>query len=123
MELGPPGSFDKADLYCRRRWRRVQHLANEFWSRWRKQYLSSLQKRQKWASVQPNLQKGDIVLIKDDSKARNSWPLGRVIETFPDQKGLVRQVDLLASLSEDKGPAVYRRPISKLVVLVEASSD
>ena len=28
--LPPPGSFQSADLYCRKRWRRVQHLANEF---------------------------------------------------------------------------------------------
>jgi len=31
--LPPPGIFQKADLYCRRRWRRVQHICNEFWSR------------------------------------------------------------------------------------------
>eukprot|EP00112_Aurelia_sp_Birch-Aquarium-sp1_P006390 Seg1706.9 transcript_id=Seg1706.9/GoldUCD/mRNA.D3Y31 product="hypothetical protein" protein_id=Seg1706.9/GoldUCD/D3Y31 len=28
--MPPPGVFQKADLYCRRRWRRVQHLLNEF---------------------------------------------------------------------------------------------
>ena len=123
VEMGPPGSFDKADLYCRRGWRRVQHLANEFWNRWQKQYLNSLQKRQKWTSTQPNLQKDDIVMLKDDSKARNSWPLGKVVQTLPDKNGLVRQVNVLASLNDDKGPAVYRRPISKLVLLVKSSSD
>ena len=30
---GPPGVFQKADVYCRKRWRRVQHVANEFWLR------------------------------------------------------------------------------------------
>jgi len=28
--LPPPGVFQSADKYCRKRWRRVQHLANEF---------------------------------------------------------------------------------------------
>ena len=28
--LPPPGSFAPPDLYCRRRWRRVQHLLNVF---------------------------------------------------------------------------------------------
>ena len=28
--LSPPGKFEPADLYTRKRWRRVQHLANEF---------------------------------------------------------------------------------------------
>ena len=31
--LPPPGSFSAADVYCRKRWRRIQHMANEFWSR------------------------------------------------------------------------------------------
>ena len=31
--LPPPGKFQRADMYCRRRWRRVQYLANEFWLR------------------------------------------------------------------------------------------
>ncbi|KAA0200625.1 hypothetical protein HAZT_HAZT010517 [Hyalella azteca] len=33
--------------YGARRWRRVQHLAQESWTRWRKEYLQDLQKRQK----------------------------------------------------------------------------
>ena len=44
--LLPQGSFQSTDLYCRKRWRRVQHLANEFRSRWRKTFLLSLQQRQ-----------------------------------------------------------------------------
>ncbi|XP_028412562.1 uncharacterized protein LOC114535455 [Dendronephthya gigantea] len=31
--LLPPGVFQSADMYCKQRWRRVQHLANEFWIR------------------------------------------------------------------------------------------
>ena len=34
----PPGKFDKSDMY-HRRWRHVQHLANQFWSKWLKLYL------------------------------------------------------------------------------------
>ena len=29
--LPPAGKFQKEDLYTRKYWRRVQHLANEFW--------------------------------------------------------------------------------------------
>lgn len=32
----PPGKFVKEDLYLRKRWRRVQLLANTFWTRWKK---------------------------------------------------------------------------------------
>ena len=30
--MPPPGKFLRPDLYCRRQWRPVQHIANEFWS-------------------------------------------------------------------------------------------
>lgn len=46
--LPPPGDFVKEDLYLRKRWHKVQYLVNEFWSRWRKEHLLNLQKRQKW---------------------------------------------------------------------------
>ena len=42
--ISPPGKFLRRDLYCRKRWRRV---ANDLWSCWRKEYLQSLQERQK----------------------------------------------------------------------------
>ena len=43
----PPGLFRKVDLLSRPRWRQVQYLADIFWKRWRKGYLSLLQLRQK----------------------------------------------------------------------------
>ena len=39
--MPPPGSSVRPDLYNRRQWRRVQHLVDEFWSRWRKEFLST----------------------------------------------------------------------------------
>ena len=56
--LPPPGKFQRADMYCRRRWRRVQYLANEFWLRWRGEFLQMLQVRQKWVQPERNLTVG-----------------------------------------------------------------
>ena len=52
--LPPPGSFQEADVYCRKSWRTVQYLSNVFWERWRKEYLLSLQERQKWRETRRN---------------------------------------------------------------------
>ena len=41
--MPPPGQFVRDDLYCYRRWRRVQYLANQFWQRWRLEFLPTLQ--------------------------------------------------------------------------------
>ena len=72
METGvivpPPGIFQREDIYMRKRWRRVQHLANTFWKRWKREFLMTLQQRSKWNKENRNMQVNDIVLLKDESK-------------------------------------------------------
>ena len=63
----PPGKFLKPDVYSKKLWRRMQHIANKFWSRWRKEYLQSLQERQKWTSRRRNFRVDDIVLLKQSN--------------------------------------------------------
>ena len=110
--MPPPGCFQRSDMYLRKRWRRIQYLANLFWSRWRKEYLQSLQKRSKWSDVERNLHVGDVVLIMDDKVPRNHWMMARVVVVYPDSKGLVRSARVKTSFSE------LDRPISKLVLLL-----
>ena len=118
---GPPGVFQKADLYCRKRWRRVQHLANEFWLRWRREFLLSLQKRVKWMEEKRNFTKGDIVLVKDEDVRRNQWPMARVVDVYPSDDGLVRSVKVrMASRDSGKNVTLLDRPITKLVLLLES---
>ena len=109
--LPPITQPQRADLYARKRWRRVQYLIGLFWSRWRKEFLASLQPRSKWTQSQRNLKVGDIVLIKEDAP-RNSWPMAKVHEVDVDDEGVVRS----ATLKTRNGH--LRRPVHKLVVLV-----
>ena len=109
----PPGLFKREDLLSRRRWKQVQYLADVFWRRWSKEYLPLLQLRQKWVHPKRNLAVGDIVLIAAETSHRNSWPLGRIIETFPDKRGFVRRVKVRTQ------SAVFERPVDKLCLLVE----
>ena len=128
--LPPPGKFVPEDVYARKRWRKVQYLANEFWSRWRKEYLLTLQSRQKWSHHKRNLEVGDVVMLKDEDVQRTCWKLAKVIEVVADQDGLVRKVKILmgdACLSKEgkriKEATVLERPIHKLVLLLEASQE
>ena len=50
--MPPPGHFISPDQYCRKQWKRVQHLSNEFWNQWRKEVLLTLQNREKWNKKQ-----------------------------------------------------------------------
>ena len=112
----PQGSFASADIYSRKYWRRVQHIVNEFWVRWRKEFLQQLQQRSKWQSSTRSLSVGDVVLVKADA-ARNEWPLGRVCEIFPDEDGNVRKVEIRLANRD-----IVLRPISKVVLLLKNDS-
>jgi len=124
--LPPPGSFERPDLYSRKRWRRVQHLANEFWLRWRKEYLQTLQQRHRWTKPRRNLQLDDIVLLADDETLpRNKWRLARVSDVYPDEDGRVRKVQIVMANQyldkhgkRTKPSQTLQRPIQKLVLLV-----
>lgn len=123
--LPPPGNFQSTDIYSRKRWRRVQYLVDQFWVRWKTEFLQNLQIRSKWNSIRRNIFVGDIVLLKDDNVSRNQWRMGRVVETTEGSDGLVRKVKLALSASKlDKGSnqqslTYLERPIHKLIVLLE----
>jgi len=109
---GPPGIFAKNDQFSQKRWRQVQYFSDMFWKRWTKEYLPSLQKRMKWSEFRRNVDAGDLVLVVDDSTPRCSWPLGRILETYPNKDdGLVR----VAKVNTKSG--TFLRPVTKLCVL------
>ena len=119
--------FQSADLYCRKCWRRVQHLANEFWARWRKEYLLTLQHRQKWFKQKRNLCVGDVVMLKDGDVPRNRWQLVKLADIYPSADGTVRKMklEMADSTIDAKGrrqspPTFLDRPVQK-VVLLQAS--
>ncbi|KAI7803965.1 hypothetical protein IRJ41_014094 [Triplophysa rosa] len=126
--LPPPGQFTREDLYLRKRWRRVQYLANEFWTRWKKEYILNLQSRQKWYKNRRNLKVNDIVVLQNELAPRNEWKLARIIEVYPGSDGRVRKLKLMVSDTtfDKKGKPITKtvfleRPIHKVVVLLEAS--
>ena len=76
------------------RWRWVQHVAEEFWRRWRSEYVQSLQTRLNWKTNQASPTEGDIVLIKDKQSPNNSWPIAKITSLKLSKDGKVRSVIL-----------------------------
>jgi hypothetical protein len=105
------------DIYIKRRWKQVQYLADLFWKRWTKEYLSLLQERQKWTTVRRGLKVGDIVMVVDNTAPRGSWSLGRIKDVLPDSKGLVRTVKVSTMTG------VFERPVTKLCLLLEGAEE
>ena len=123
--MPPPGNFVEADLYAKKYWRRIQYLCNVFWNKWQKEYLSSLQSRQKWHSEYKNLQVGDIVILKDELMPRGLWSICKVEKVYESSDGKVRSVNIRMgdkSLSDTgkrtKAVSFLDRPVHKLILLV-----
>ncbi|XP_055623485.1 uncharacterized protein LOC129766911 [Toxorhynchites rutilus septentrionalis] len=91
-------------------WKLAQHIVDDFWRRWVREYLPMLTRRTKWFEAVKPMKPGDLVVIVDEN-TRNSWERGRVLETFPDKSGQVRR----ATVQTARG--VFARPAVKLAVL------
>ena len=103
-------------------------MANEFWTRWRKEFLLSLQQRQKWSRPRRDLIVGDVLIVKDESLPRSAWQLATVSVVYPSSDGHVRkvQVALADSFLDNKGKRIrtvqyLERPVQKLVLLLPVS--
>lgn len=92
------------------RWKLLHQCHQSFWRRWSTEYLCSLQVRAKWTADVPNLQCGDMVIVKDSSPPM-SWRLGRIIDVTPGNDGVVRVVKVNTATGE------LTRPVVKLVKL------
>jgi len=118
-------SFSEADLiaYGKRRWRRVQYLASQFWVRWRRDYIQQLQRRHKWRTTKRCASVDDIVLIKNKTEKRNRWPVARIVEVFHSHDNRVRSVKLLLpSINVGESRKFIVRSIHDLVLITKGAS-
>ena len=117
----PLDSFTEEDLlnYGKKRYRRVQYLSDQFWRRWRDEYLQTLTTRRKWKGRKPCVTVGDVVLLRDKQKHRNSWPIGRITDVKKSSDGLVRSATIrLPPLPSSNKPRFTTRAIVDIVVLI-----
>ncbi|XP_058817559.1 uncharacterized protein LOC131680861 [Topomyia yanbarensis] len=91
-------------------WNIVQHMLDQFWKRWIREYLPTISRRTKWFSETRAIRVGDLVVMADDN-TRNKWVRGRVLQVFPAKDGRIRK----ALLQTTTGTLV--RPVLKLALL------
>ena len=107
----PPGVFSETDLSSRKRWRHGQRLADEFWRRWRREYLPTLTTRRKWTEDGENIRPGALVLIAEDNVPRGMWSMARVLRPIVGPDGRVRSAVVKTACGE------LIRPATRLCVL------
>ncbi|XP_050745938.1 uncharacterized protein LOC122817929 [Drosophila biarmipes] len=74
-----------------------QRMFHLFWKKWSADWLSHLQARPKWRHETDNLQRNDMIIIKDDRTGPSDWKLGRIIDLHPEADGLVRVATIKTS--------------------------
>lgn len=99
------------------RWNLLQRFVQDFWRRWKDEYLDQLFLRTKWKAEQPNAAIGDVVLVRSENTPPTQWPMGRIINVFLGSDGRVRSVDVVY------GGHTYRRPITKLILLPTTNQE
>lgn len=90
----------------------MEKMVQHFWQRFRSDILSSMQIRNKWKEQQPNIKKGDLVIVKEDNLPVNQWPLARIEELHPGADGLIRVATIRFSDS-----TMLKRSIAKLCLV------
>ncbi|XP_072375607.1 uncharacterized protein [Diabrotica undecimpunctata] len=60
------------------RYQHIQMLQQHFWTRWSSDYITELQQKGKWFTEKPNLEVGQLVVLKEDNLPPCQWKMGRV---------------------------------------------
>ncbi|XP_045474991.1 uncharacterized protein LOC123680913 [Harmonia axyridis] len=79
------------------RWQLVQRFQQDFWKRWRQEYLHTLQQRHKWLQPSTPILPGTVVVIRDDNLPPLKWSIGRISSVFPGTDSTTRVADVTTS--------------------------
>lgn len=99
------------------RWQLVQKICQDFWSKWRDEYLNQLQSRSKWLKQNSDIKIGELVMLKDANIPPQKWPLGRVVEKHTGKDGITRVVSVKTNSN------ILKRGITELAPLPVNSVD
>lgn len=103
--------LSQVKLYRLNRWQLIQSFVQNFWIRWKNEYLHSLIQRAKWTKISKPLDLNAIVIIKDDNRSPLQWSMGRVIKLHPGPDGIVRVATIKTKDS------IITRPLVRLCPL------
>lgn len=101
-----------------RRHSRITLLLQQFWSRWKSEYLTALRERSLPRSAGSVIDVGHVVLIdNEDHSPRSAWKMGVIVELIKGEDDLVRTVRIKTA------NGIFLRPVSKLYPLEVYSNE
>lgn len=113
----PAPDLREVKTHLLHRYAKIEQMRQHFWSRWSREYICELQQRTKWQVKKPNLEPGQLVLIKEEHSPPLKWPLGRIKQCYPGTDGCSR----VADVETTKG--ILRRAITRLCPLLDMDNE
>ena len=110
----------------------IQSVHAEWWRRWIEEVLPTLIPCRKWKYQKRNLRVGDVVMMVYKGNMVDDYRLAKVMEVYPDEKGLVRTVQVAYRRKDRREkPEIYKsKPLSlekigvqRLALLQAAGED
>ena len=111
LKFLPAENLDDIPINRLQRYHLIDKLVQSYWQRWHLEYITSLQRREKWNSHTCPIFKGQIVIIREDNLPPLCWPLGVVEKVYPGKDGIVRVVGIKTKTGS------YVRPVVKVCPL------
>ncbi|KXJ83155.1 hypothetical protein RP20_CCG008086 [Aedes albopictus] len=93
----------------------LQQHVQQFWTRWRQEYLQELQKDTRLWQRNEQIVPGRMVILVDEMQPTIRWPLARIESVLPGNDHLVRVVTLRTTRG------IITRPITKICLLPSSS--
>ena len=93
-------------------WLLTRKLLDDFWARFRTEYIQELITRPKWKTGKRNVKVDDIVLLVDEMAKRENWRMCRITEVIGTDPEHVRRVKLV-----DSAGTTFDRHVEAIVPL------
>ncbi|XP_055600725.1 uncharacterized protein LOC129749702 [Uranotaenia lowii] len=112
----PDQNYQNIPLNRLTHYQQRQQMYQHFWDRWRKEYLTELQRSHN--NISPNqIRVGSIAVLREDNIPPVCWPLARVIAVHPGGDEVVRVVTVKTS------NGIYKRSVYRLCFLPFNDAD
>ncbi|XP_062557114.1 uncharacterized protein LOC134221972 [Armigeres subalbatus] len=97
----PDPDLENVKLNRLDRFQLMQKLLQDFWKRWRREYLCQLQGRNKRWKPPIKVDIGGLVIIREDNQPPMKWKLGRITAVHPGTDGIQLLWQSVAEESKD----------------------
>lgn len=105
----PEPNLENVPMSKLNRWRLISDIHKHFWTRWKNEYLTTLQVRSKWFTDSKSLSVGDLVLIREATHPLQ-WSIGRIRQLHPGSDGIARVATVDTATGSFVRPAVKLCP-------------